>query len=83
MSAGYSPCRGSHWSFETDSGFHAQVRDGMVFVRNRRREPHMVAAFEEIVVEIGEPVRLRDESGWSVLDIGTVANTLHLHDHRR
>jgi hypothetical protein len=68
----------AQWSFETDSGYHGQIRDQVLYVRNANKEPHLVTPFEELVVEIGQEVRLRDSSGWFHLDIGTVRNMLKI-----
>jgi hypothetical protein len=73
----------AQWSFETDTGFHGQVRDNVLYLRNPRKEPHLVVGFDELVTEIGEPVRLRDGSGWSCLDIGVVSNMLRIVDRQK
>lgn len=82
MSADDPAVHWAQWSFETDMGYHAQVREGVAYVRNARREPHMVVAFTELAVEVGERVRVCDETGWHTLDIGKVCNMLRVHQTR-
>jgi hypothetical protein len=76
------PGRGhwAEWSFETEDGYHAQVCDGVLYVRDAQRSPYTVIPHEEIVVEIGEMVRVRDAKGWKQLNMGPVCSMLRVRD---